>query len=141
MSFECPRCNRVSHHPEDERHGYCGNCHDFTGKPADAPTGINIIVNGIVAARNGQPYVQLMTDRRMVAQFTIAEARSVALDLMRSASYAETDAMLHGFFEKMGLPQAALAGLLYEFRDFRFKLDTARVETRHSDPDTGEEKP
>lgn len=31
MSFTCPRCGMTSHHPEDERHGYCGNCHDFTG--------------------------------------------------------------------------------------------------------------
>jgi hypothetical protein len=30
MSFTCPRCGAVSHHPQDERHGYCGRCHDFT---------------------------------------------------------------------------------------------------------------
>jgi len=32
--FICPRCGRVSHHPEDLRQGYCGACHDFTGAPA-----------------------------------------------------------------------------------------------------------
>lgn len=31
--FLCPRCGAVSHHPEDYRNGYCGRCHDFTGKP------------------------------------------------------------------------------------------------------------
>jgi len=31
MSFTCPRCNMTSHHPVDERHGYCGHCHDYTG--------------------------------------------------------------------------------------------------------------
>jgi hypothetical protein len=31
MAFACPRCGRVSCHPEDESHGYCGACHEFTG--------------------------------------------------------------------------------------------------------------
>lgn len=30
ISITCPRCNRTSHHPEDVRNGYCGNCHDWT---------------------------------------------------------------------------------------------------------------
>jgi hypothetical protein len=33
-SFTCPVCGRVSHHPEDVRHGYCGACHAFTGEGA-----------------------------------------------------------------------------------------------------------
>lgn len=28
-SITCPRCNRVSHHPEDVRQRYCGACHAF----------------------------------------------------------------------------------------------------------------
>jgi hypothetical protein len=32
MAFACPRCGRVSHHPDDESHGYCGACHEFTGE-------------------------------------------------------------------------------------------------------------
>lgn len=28
-SFTCPRCGMTSHHPDDVRHQYCGNCHDF----------------------------------------------------------------------------------------------------------------
>jgi hypothetical protein len=31
MSFTCPVCQRTSYHPEDEKWGYCGACHDFTG--------------------------------------------------------------------------------------------------------------
>jgi hypothetical protein len=31
MAFTCPRCGTTSHHPMDERHGYCGACHAFTG--------------------------------------------------------------------------------------------------------------
>jgi len=34
MAFTCPRCGRTSHHPDDEREGYCGACHDWTGTPA-----------------------------------------------------------------------------------------------------------
>jgi len=29
-SFTCPKCGRVSHHPEDVAQGYCSNCHDWT---------------------------------------------------------------------------------------------------------------
>lgn len=32
VRFTCPRCGRSSSHPDDLRHGYCGNCHDFTGR-------------------------------------------------------------------------------------------------------------
>lgn len=30
MAFTCPRCGMTSHHPDDQREGYCGNCHDWT---------------------------------------------------------------------------------------------------------------
>lgn len=32
-SITCPVCEMTSHHPKDVEHGYCGNCHDYTGKP------------------------------------------------------------------------------------------------------------
>jgi predicted ATP-dependent serine protease len=35
MSFTCPRCGMTSGHPDDERQGYCGNCHDWTAVGAD----------------------------------------------------------------------------------------------------------
>jgi hypothetical protein len=31
VAFTCPRCQRASPGPEDERQGYCGACHDWTG--------------------------------------------------------------------------------------------------------------
>ena len=37
MSFTCPVCYRVSFHPDDKRHGYCGFCHAFTGVPQYEP--------------------------------------------------------------------------------------------------------
>lgn len=29
--FRCPKCNKVSHNPNDKREGYCGACHAYTG--------------------------------------------------------------------------------------------------------------
>lgn len=31
-SFTCPVCGAVSYHPGDIASGYCGRCHDFTGR-------------------------------------------------------------------------------------------------------------
>lgn len=31
-TYTCPRCDMTSHNPFDRRHGYCGYCHDFTGR-------------------------------------------------------------------------------------------------------------
>lgn len=33
ISFTCPKCEHTSHNPMDAREGYCGRCHDWTGKP------------------------------------------------------------------------------------------------------------
>ncbi|HTF67538.1 MAG TPA: hypothetical protein VK638_33145 [Edaphobacter sp.] len=110
-------------------------------KPDDKaqPTGINFWVQGIVAQRDGQPYVQMANGERMIGQFTVAEARSIAQDLIVCASYAEADAMLHGFFKKMDLPIQALSALMMEFRDLRHEQEMKKVEKSHSDPDTGEQ--
>lgn len=32
--FTCPRCGKTSYHPKDLEEGYCGHCHDWTGKEA-----------------------------------------------------------------------------------------------------------
>jgi hypothetical protein len=105
------------------------------------PTGINFWIQGIVAQRDGKPYVQMANGERMIGQFTIAEARNIAQDLLTCASYAEADAMLHGFFKKMDLPMQALGALMVEFRDFRHALATEKIDTSHRDPDTGEQIP
>lgn len=137
MAFTCPRCHMVSHHPKDEEHGYCGNCHDFTAQ-VDKETGITFMVQGIVAARNGQPYVQMANADRMIAQLTVAQARNVAHDILSAAHNAEADAMIVKFFSRMELPPAALGAFMQEFRDFRFELEQEKVETSRTDPDTGE---
>jgi hypothetical protein len=139
MPFECPKCHKVSHHPEDEKHGYCGNCHEFTGTPQiDKATGVTFWVQGIVSNRDKQPYVQLANADRMIAQLTVAQARNIAHDILVSASYAEADAMFVKFFGKMDFPEGALGALMVEFREFRHQLAMEKLETSHRDPDTGE---
>lgn len=101
----------------------------------DGATGITFWVQGIVAARNGQPYVQLSNEQGMIGQFTIAETRNVAFDLLRAASYAEADAMILKFFHKEEFPAGAAAAVMQEFREFRHQLDTAKVETSYRDPE------
>lgn len=36
-SITCPRCASTSYNPEDVRQGYCGHCHDWTGRPRHLP--------------------------------------------------------------------------------------------------------
>ena len=64
MSITCPRCSMTSHHPMDEDYGYCGNCHDFTGRPKKAPP----------ATDSSEAELQLWFDlRRAADQMAIAQ--------------------------------------------------------------------
>ena len=96
----------------------------------------NILVGGIVAYRDKRPYVQIDVDGHMV-QLSVAEARSVAVDIFRQASRAEADAMIYKFFAEHDLPEAAAGKLMVEFRTFRSQLDQEAVESGESDPDGG----
>jgi hypothetical protein len=89
------------------------------------------MVQGIVAARNAQPYVQVLTENGIVAQFSMAEARQVAHDILTQCSRAEADAMLHKFFKEQGMPKEINAELMIQFRDFRAALDDEAVEHDH----------
>lgn len=44
MSYTCSRCGATSHHPEDERYGYCGRCHDHTRPDAALLTAWTLIL-------------------------------------------------------------------------------------------------
>lgn len=37
MAITCPRCGRTSHHPTDEKEGYCSNCRDWTTPKGGMP--------------------------------------------------------------------------------------------------------
>jgi hypothetical protein len=94
----------------------------------------NILVGGIVAYRDKRPYVQIDVDGHMV-QLSVAEARSVAVDIFRQASRAEADAMIYKYFAAHDLPETAAGKLMVDFRNFRSQLDSEKVESGESSPD------
>jgi hypothetical protein len=104
----------------------------------EQPESNEFFVNGIVAARNGRPYIQLSTTNGIKVQLSIADARKIANDIVTMCSRTEADAMLIKFFSKEDYPAGAAAAIMQEFRDFRHELDMEPVEGSHSDPDTGE---
>lgn len=92
-------------------------------------------VNGIVSNRDKQPYVQLSNEQGIIAQLSMAEARNVAMDILRMCARTEADAMIWKFCAEEGFPEAAGAAMMVSFRDFRAKLDEAIVERKRSDPE------
>ena len=101
----------------------------------------DISVNGIVAARNQEPYVQLTKDGQMVLQMTVSEARKIAADILLTASRAEADAMIIRFFAEHDFPKEAAAALLVSFRDFRLGLDLDVPQGYHAPPDENAPEP
>ena len=87
----------------------------------------NILISGIVAVRNGRPYLQIAIDGKM-CQCSMTEARSVARDIERMCARTEADAMIHKFFKVQEFPDAAAGALMIAFRDFRSELDAESVE-------------
>jgi hypothetical protein len=96
----------------------------------------NFWVNGIVAVRDKQPYIQLSNEDGMIGQMTINEARQIAGDMMLMASRTEADAMLIRFFGQMEFGDEAAALLMNQFRDYRAQLDAVQIE-RPTDGETG----
>jgi hypothetical protein len=95
----------------------------------------DVLVSGIVAARNNEPYVQLTKDGQVVLQVTMSEARKIAADILLAASRAEADAMIIRFFADRELPAQAAAALLIDFRSFRLGLDLDVPQGSYSPPD------
>jgi hypothetical protein len=94
----------------------------------------DILVNGIVAARDRRPYLQIDIDGHMV-QLSMADARNVARDIERMCARTEADAMIHRFFVRQDFPKEAAAALMIAFRDFRSQLDREPVEKSETNPD------
>ena len=67
----------------------------------------DIWVNGVVAVRDGNPYIQLSNEKGMIAQLSMSEARQIANDIVVMASRTEADAMIVKFFASKGLPSEA----------------------------------
>jgi hypothetical protein len=63
----------------------------------------NISVEGIVAARDKQPYVVVRIDDAR-AQLSLATARHIANDILLQATRIEADAMMVKFFDRVDFP-------------------------------------
>ena len=95
----------------------------------------SLLVTGLVAARDKQPYIQISNDKGIVAQLSMAQARSVAMDILTMASRTEADAMILKFFSRSEFPENAGAALMVQFRDFRHELDSEQVEKSEENPE------
>jgi hypothetical protein len=87
----------------------------------------HVLVSGVVAVRDKQPYIHISIEG--------------AMDLLQMCARTEADAMIVRFFDGNKFPDAAAMALLMDFRDFRAGLDAEVVETSLQDPDgdgTGE---
>jgi len=93
----------------------------------------NFWVNGIVAVRDKQPYIQLSNDKGMIGQLSVTEARQVANDIMLMAARTEADAMLIKFFGQMELGDQAASLLMNQFRDYRAELDQQKIERSYDE--------
>jgi hypothetical protein len=85
-------------------------------------------VNGVVAARDNMPYIQLSNENGMIAQLTMAQAQQVARDILVMMARTEMDAMVLKFFSKQEFPQGAGAALMMELREFRAEQDADGTE-------------
>ena len=94
----------------------------------------SLSVEGIVAVRDGQPYIKLFKDKSPIAQMSMAQARSFANDILTMCARTEADAMIHQFFAAMNYPSEAAGALMLEFRLFRHRLDTEEVEKSVTTP-------
>lgn len=95
-------------------------------------------VDGIVSHRDEKPYIRIFKDKEQLGQFSMAEARNLAHDILTMCSRTEADAMLFKFFKENNLPMQAVAALMVDFRTFRLKLDVEPVGKTISDPDEKE---
>ena len=87
-----------------------------------------IWVNGVVAVRDKKPYIQLSNEKGMIAQFSMSEARQMAMDILQMAARSEADAMILKFFNKSEFREGAAVALMAGFRDFRADLDSEVAE-------------
>jgi hypothetical protein len=107
------------------------------GGKMTGPGDTHVFVDGLVAARDLEPYVRLVVNGEK-AQLTIAEAHKVVLDLMKIAARTEADAMVLRFFSERQFPEGAGAAIMQEFRYFRQRQDDKPIEQMTVDPDSGE---
>lgn len=89
-----------------------------------------IWMESMVASQTGKPMVifRWMTH---VAQFTVAQARRHAIDVMRVCDAAESDAFLCDFFRtKLEAEPQVIGGIIQEFRLYRDRREQEEQQER-----------
>jgi hypothetical protein len=95
----------------------------------------HLFIDGIVSGQDGKPRINLSTEHGMVGQFSMAEARQIAIDILAQASRAEMDAMFLDFMKtQLGAPEEARVAALIGFREYRATLDDEQVDHGHRFP-------
>jgi hypothetical protein len=70
--------------------------------------------------RAGEPFIQLILGDKVIAQQSVTQAREHALAILEACEAAEQDAFLvHWVRDHMEAGEAAAAGLLQDFRNWR----------------------
>lgn len=70
--------------------------------------------------QNGEPFVQLLVDAKVVGQFTPAECRDHARTILEAAEAAEQDAFMLSFFQKnLAMPLEQVWPIIIQFREWR----------------------
>ncbi len=62
MAYTCPKCGRTSHNPNDERHRYCGACHQFEDTGDVVPADLAFLM--FLVQENGYGAVRFIAGRR-----------------------------------------------------------------------------
>lgn len=101
-------------------------------------TNASLSVSAIIAARDKQPYIQIIIEDGNNAQLTMSQARQVAADILTICARAEADAMIYKFFDAADYPRGAAVEVMKQFRDYRAELDDETVEHSHREPVPGE---
>ncbi len=89
-----------------------------------------VMSESCVSHRTGHPRVNVVLERvgaNEVFQLGVAEAKSVAAQLLEAAEAAESDAFLFDFaIKELGLCREEGAGLIARFRDFRTERNSSK---------------
>lgn len=77
-------------------------------------------VAGIVSADDKEPYVQLLNEKGVIAQLSVAQARIIAMNILVQCSRSEMDTMVYKFLENLGMEvdSEMPGGLMRAFRQY-----------------------
>lgn len=87
--------------------------------------------------RDGEPFIQLILNDKVIAQQSIEQAREHAKAMLEACEAAEQDAFLVFFFTKqVGLSEKDAARVLVDFREWRMR-ETGKRSGQEVRPENG----